>query len=450
MEFPIDTQSGRLDIAIIGAGISGMAAAWLLSHQHNVTVYEASSRIGGHSNTVDASTPSGIVPVDTGFIVYNELNYPNLTALFRLLEVPTAASEMTFAVSLDGGALEYAGTSLGTLFGQRRNVVSPRFWAMLRDLRRFYRDASKDIGALDDKRVTLGEYLGERGYGAAFQEDHLLPMAAAIWSSAPADVRGYPAAQFIRFCDNHGLLKISGRPPWRTVVGGSREYVARLTARYADRVQTGRRVQAIRREGGAVWLRDDNGATARFDHAVVTTHADQALGLLEDPSEGEKSVLGAFRYAANLAVLHSDPGLMPKRRAVWSSWNYLGRRGEGGDAKLSVTYWMNRLQPISPTPPLFVTLNPLCPPRADTILHSEIYEHPQFDLRAMQAQRRLWSLQGQRGTWFCGAYFGSGFHEDGLQAGLAVAEALGGMRRPWTVAGESDRIHLPSAAERAA
>ena len=422
-----------------------MSAAWLLSARHRVTVYEAAPRLGGHSNTVDAPGMQGLVPVDTGFIVYNEPSYPNLTALFRLLEVPTQASDMSFAVSMDGGALEYAGTDLFGLFAQKRNLLRPRFWSMLVDLRRFYRQASADNGRLGED-VTLGAYLDAGGYGRAFQEDHLLPMAAAIWSTPAGRVRDYPAGAFIRFCANHGLLQFTGRPVWRTVTGGSRAYVQRLTARYGDRIRLGTEVAVVRRTGQGVEVRDRQGGVEHFDHVVIAAHADQALAMLEQPTPEETSLLGAFAYTKNLAVLHRDAALMPTRRAVWASWNYLARsdhrRGADAAALPCVTYWMNRLQAIPQTTPLYLTLNPPVSPDPAKILRREIYEHPVFDAAAIAAQQRLWSLQGVRNVWFCGAYFGAGFHEDGLQAGLAVAEALGGVRRPWSVANESGRIVL--------
>jgi len=434
----------RLKIAVIGTGISGMSAAWLLSQRHDVTVYERAPRVGGHSNTVGVRSADRHIPVDTGFIVYNPLNYPNLTALFAHLEVPTKASDMSFGVSLDGGRLEYAGSDLAGLFAQKRNLVRPRFWAMLRDLLRFYREAPAASAALRDPRITLGDYLRDGGYGPAFCRDHLLPMAAAIWSAPPDAMLAYPAAAFIRFHANHGLLQLKNRPQWRTVDGGSRTYVERLTASFADCIHLDRGVISVRRRSKGIVVCDTLGGEQRFDHVVLATHADQALALLADADRNEQAVLGAFRYSRNLAVLHTDERFMPKRRAAWASWNFIGDRHV--DAGVCVSYWMNRLQSIASDSDLFVTLNPPRPPRAGTLLHSEVYEHPMFDARAILAQSRLWSLQGRANTWFCGAYFGAGFHEDGLQAGLAVAEALGGIRRPWSVANESGRIQLPTAA----
>ena len=432
--------SEPLKIAIVGTGISGMAAAWLLSARHEVTVYERADRIGGHSNTVDAQTANGPVPVDTGFIVYNEHTYPNLTALLARLGVPSEASEMSLAISLDQGALEYSGDSLATVFAQKRNIVSPRFWSMLRDLYRFYRDAPGDIARLGSE-ATLGDYLKLGGYGDAFRDDHLLPMAAAIWSTPAKAMLDYPAAAFIRFQENHGLLRLKDRPIWRTVRGGSRSYVNQLTKPYADRIRLNEHIVSIRRDAKGVDIQTANSDVRRYDHVVMAAHADQSLAMLSDPTPQECALLDPFRYSRNLAVLHCDEGLMPQRRSIWSSWNYIGER-TGDENAVTVSYWMNRLQQLHSKTQMFVTLNPTRPPHAGTIFHSEMYEHPIIDTGALAAQRKLWSLQGRNRTWFCGAYFGAGFHEDGLQSGLAVAEQLGGIKRPWFVPDESGRIHL--------
>ncbi|EKS29911.1 NAD(P)/FAD-dependent oxidoreductase [Afipia felis] len=423
-----------LDIAVVGSGISGLSAAWLLSKRHRVVLYEADNRLGGHSHTVDA----GGLAVDTGFIVFNENTYPNLTALFDHIGVATKCSDMSFAVSLDDGRLEYSGTGLLGLFAQRRNAISPRFWMMLRDLVRFYREAPRNVAALG--MITLDEYLDAAGYGDGFRNDHLYPMAAAIWSTPAAKIGTYPAASFIRFCESHGLLKLTGRPVWRTVAGGSRCYVRRLSETIPE-VVSNYPIKAIVRTGNGAEVIGLEGNRRHFDHVVIAAHADEALKLLADPSSEERRLLGAFEYIFNDAVLHSDTRLMPQRRRVWSSWNYMTRDDLDG-RRLAVTYWMNRLQEIESDRPLFVTLNPHKEIEADTILKQMRYSHPRFDAAAMEAQKQLWSLQGSRNTWFCGAYFGAGFHEDGLQAGLAVAEAIGGVRRPWTVRHESGRIHI--------
>jgi len=433
----------RLRIAVVGTGIAGMAAAWLLHPAHEVTVFEAAAAPGGHSHTVEVPGLDGPVAVDMGFIVYNPSAYPNLTALFQHINVPTHGSDMSFAVSLRGGRLEYAGTDLAGLFGQRRNLLRPRFWMMLRDITRFYREAEADMKRLDPD-TSLGAYLSARGYGPDFMRDHLLPMAAAIWSTPADQIAAYPALAFLRFCQNHGLLLLRNRPQWRSVIGGSREYVRRLTAPFAAAIRLNCPVRAIRRVPGGVMLRAGGGEEVRYDHVVIATHADQARSLLSDGSEREYALLGALGSTRNEVVMHRDPALMPRRRRVWSSWNYIG--AAAGNA-LCVTYWMNRLQQIPGAGPVFVTLNPVQPPAPETVLHRVDFDHPCFDAAAMRAQRDLWGLQGERRTWFCGAWFGAGFHEDGVQAGLAVAEALGGVRRPWRVAGESDRLPLPPEGE---
>jgi predicted NAD/FAD-binding protein len=440
-----------LKVAVIGSGVSGLSCAWLLQGRHDVTVYEADPRIGGHSHTVEAAAGADTIPVDTGFIVYNEANYPNLTALFRHLGVETQHAEMSFGVSLDGGALEYGSAHLGALLAQPGNLFKPRFWAMIADLVRFYREAPQALADLEREPLTLGELLDRGGYGEAFQHDHLLPQVGAIWSTSPAGARDYPALALIRFFTNHGLLNLTTRPQWRTVAGGSRAYVAKLTAPFADRIRRDCAVVRVRRLiGGGVEVRDRQGHVERFDRVVIATHADQSLAMVEAPTAREQAILGAFRYSKNVAVLHSDAALMPRRRAAWSGWNHIGRRDQPDG--FCVTYWMNRLQTLPRRRDLFVTLNPCVTPDPAKVIGSYMYDHPLFDTAALNAQRRLWSLQGVGGLWYCGAHFGAGFHEDGLQSGLAAAEHLSAdqpkpVRRPWSVADESGRIHIAGASE---
>ena len=427
----MEQQAGRQRIAVVGAGITGLSCAWLLGQHHEVTLFEALPRLGGHSHTVEVAG----VPVDTGFIVYNEPAYPNLTALFAHLNVETKATDMSFSVSLREGGLEYAGSDLRGLFAQPLNALRPRFWAMLRDLLRFYRTAPQDAARLQD--MSLGDYVRQGGYGEAFLHDHLYPMIAAVWSCPEGRAQDLPATAFIRFCENHGLLKLTGRPLWRTVHGGARAYVERLHTAFAGAVRH-EAVTRLRRLPGGVELRTAQGGEI-FDQVVLACHADESFALLEDPSEAERAIIGAFRTTPNEVILHRDAAAMPRRRAAWAAWNYAG-----GEEQVAVTYWMNRLQNLPSEQDWFVTLNP-CQPLRGAVLR-QVFTHPVFDLPALRAQARLWEVQGINRTWFCGAWWGAGFHEDGLQAGLAVAEALGGVRRPWEVPNASGRIPARQAA----
>ncbi|THD42483.1 MAG: FAD-dependent oxidoreductase [Bradyrhizobium sp.] len=436
------TSPARLKIAVVGTGISGLSAAWLLHRRHDVVIFEKADRIGGHSNTVHASVGGDIVPVDTGFIVYNPDTYPNFVELLRVLDVESELSDMSFGVSLEGGGVEYCGDNLAGLFAQRANLLRPRFWSMVADITRFYRRAADDARRLCDDCLSLGDYLAKGKYGAAFRDLYILPLASAIWSAPTAEILSYPAAAFLRFQDNHGLLRVRERPDWVTIKGGSERYVKRLIQGFAAQIRTGANIAQIERVAGKAIVVHASGEREAFDHIVIATHPDQALALLADPTQDERAVLGAFRYSRNEAVLHTDETMMPRRRAVWSSWNATGGAGPTQECA-SVTYWMNRLQNLPTRTDLFVTLNPMRPLRDGAVLKSETYEHPIFDAAALAAQKRLWDIQGGRHTWYCGAYFGAGFHEDGLQAGLAVAELLGDVRRPWRVADESARIPAP-------
>lgn len=423
------SDSGRQRVAIVGSGIAGSAAAWALRDVADITLYEADARPGGHTATVEVDYDGVPVAVDTGFIVYNELNYPDLTALFAHLGVATHESNMGFSLSLDGGRMEWSGESYRAIFAQRRNALSPAFLWMLREILRFNRQcvADRDCGYIG--HATIGEYLARRRFSAAFRDDYLIPMAAAIWSTPRAEMLDYPAAAFITFFENHRLIH-NERPVWRTVSGGSRNYLDRILAPLGNRLRLATPVRSILRDafGATVWAGDR--APERYDHVVIAAHTDQALAMLGDPSPTEQKVLSAIRYRPNRVVLHRDPRLMPRRRAAWSAWNYLRSSEAGGETEVSITYWMNRLQGIDPQRPLFVSLNPTTEPREECVFGEWTFDHPQFDARALSARARLDDIQRVRNTSFAGAWTGHGFHEDGLRSGLDASLALGATV-PW-------------------
>ncbi len=412
-----------MKIAIIGTGIAGLSAAWALNQKYEITVFEKRSRLGGHSHTV--KTPEGVA-VDTGFIVYNDWTYPYLIQLFRHLDVPVKRSDMSFAVSIDDGKLEYAGDSLNTLFAQRKNIFRFSYWRMLRDIAKFYHQAPIWVQRHPDSRVTLGRFLQHYKYSDAFIHNHLIPMGAAIWSTPADKMLEFPASTFIHFCENHGLLKIRNRPTWRTVDGGSREYVERLTADFKEKINIGEKVShVLRGKDSATVTTTKDGETQiySFDHVIIATHGDEALRLLQNPSTEEQDVLSGFKYSQNQTYLHTDRHLLPQKKRVWSSWNYMTNQKDD-QTKVSVTYWMNRLQKLDSQTDYFVSLNPLQKPKPDTIIKEMVYYHPQFDGTMIAAQKKLHTIQGINRTWFCGSYAGYGFHEDALCSGLAIAKAF--------------------------
>ncbi|MFG0331304.1 MAG: NAD(P)/FAD-dependent oxidoreductase [Phycisphaerales bacterium] len=414
-----------MKVAIIGSGVSGLVCAHLLHRDHDITVFEADARVGGHANTVTATHNGRDTPVDTGFIVYNERNYPNLTRLFRRIEVPTQPAPMSFSVRCDASNMEYGGSSIRALYAQRRNLIRPRFHRMLADILRFNRRAPGDLanGAIP-AQATLGEYLERERYGALFVEKYLLPMGSAIWSAPLASMRDFPLRFFVRFFDNHGMLQVRDRPQWRTVVGGSREYVARLTRPFRSQIETSTPVLRVRRYNEFIEAILPGGERRRFDEVVFATHSDQALRILDrDATRAERDILGAIPYQANETVLHSDAGLLPRRRRAWSSWNYHLSQNDPG--RVAVSYNMSILQSLEGERPLSVTLN-----RTDAIdprlVHERLnYSHPQFTEAGLEAQRRHAEVSGRNRTHYCGAYWGNGFHEDGVVSALRVGARFG-------------------------
>jgi uncharacterized protein len=416
-------------VAVVGSGIAGLAAARALAAHARVTLFEAADRFGGHTHTVEMTLDGVRHGVDTGFLVFNETTYPLLTGLLAELDVATAPSEMSFSVQARDAGLEWSGCNLDTVFAQRANLARPAFWRMLADLLRFNRlttalaQDTTAAGALAIAR-PIGDFLDAERFSRAFRDWYLLPMIACIWSCPTEQMLRFPMATLVRFCHNHGLLQIAGRPPWRTVRGGAYGYVGRMLASIADaRLKTP--VRRVRRlAGGGVELATDFGSE-RFDRLVLACHSDQALALLADPTTAERDVLGAIRYHPNRAVLHTDTAVLPRRRKAWAAWNY-ERAGHAGRESASVClhYLINRLQPLPWKRPVIVSLNPLAEPAPGTV-HADIaYSHPVFDAAAVAAQTRLPGLQGVRDTWFCGAWTRYGFHEDGLASGLAVAAQM--------------------------
>lgn len=403
-----------------------MGAAYLLSADHDITLYEKNDYIGGHSRTIDVVTGNCKSPVDTGFIVFNDWNYPNLFGLFKALDVPYQKSDMSFGVSIDNGWLEYAS---GGLFAQKSNWFRPAYWTMLRDILRFNKQAP--IYIEKDSSITLGQCLDELGMGRWFRDYYLLAMGAAIWSCPIETIMKFPAKTFLRFFKNHGLLNIIKRPQWYSVTGGSREYVRRLIGSLDGQVHTGKGVQhVIPQVDGRVIVRAHDGAEESFDQVVLACHADEALAMIEAPTADERDILGAFHYQDNRIVVHSDESFMPKNKSCWASWIYLSEGRKDSKASVSLSYWMNNLQNLKTDKPILVTLNPGRRPSADSIMDEHIFAHPIFDQGAIDAQERINEIQGKRGLWFCGAYQRYGFHEDGLLSAVNVAKSMGASI-PW-------------------
>jgi predicted NAD/FAD-binding protein len=416
-------------VAIIGTGIAGLGAAYLLHRVHDITVYEKSGRLGGHTRTINVRYGEREIAVDTGFIVFNRPNYPHFSRMLDHLGVRVHESDMSFAATIDGGRFEWGAKNLNAVLGQRRNVFSLDFYRICRDVARFNAQAPAMVER--HPGLSLGELIASLNLGEGFRDYYLLPMGGAIWSCPLKTMLDFPAASFVKFFANHGLLQFSRQPQWYTVTGGAKTYVARLTAAFADRIRAGRGAATVTRTSAGVRVTDETGQTDSFDHVVFACHGDEALGALGDPTAAERDILGAFRYQKNHAVLHKDASVMPKRRRCWASWVYRSE-GEGEDAAISVSYWMNRLQGIDDSCPLFVTLNATRAIPEDHVFDRHDFMHPIFDAAAIAAQTRVQAMQGNLHTWFCGAHLRHGFHEDGLWSAVTVATRLGAPI-PWVV-----------------
>lgn len=412
-----------MKIAIIGSGIAGLTSAYLLNRRHDITLFEASHWIGGHTHTVDVRVDGRDYAIDTGFIVFNDWTYPHFIHLLERLGVASKPTEMSFSVNDPRSGLEYNGHSLNSLFAQRRNLLSPGFWGMLRDILRFNKQTLQD---LDQQRIpaelTLGEYLRRNGYGPRFTDHYIVPMGSAIWSMSLADMLGFPLQFFVRFCKNHGLLSVNDRPQWRVIEGGSRSYVAPLTESFASRIRLNCPVQRVERDAEGVTLHSAAGQE-RFDKVVFACHSDQALALLAEPSAAEREILGALPYADNDVVLHTDTRLLPTRPLAWASWNY--RLGGPAEQPAAVTYDMNILQGIDSATTFCVSLNQTAAIDPTQILARFSYAHPQYSLAGLAAQARWEELLGAQHSYYCGAYWANGFHEDGVVSALRVAAAFG-------------------------
>ncbi|MES2476626.1 MAG: FAD-dependent oxidoreductase [Verrucomicrobiota bacterium] len=416
----------REKIAIVGSGISGMACAWFLGREHDVTVYEKDDRTGGHCHTVMVPEGGGHVPVDTGFMVYNEVTYPLLTRLFKQLDVVTKPTSMSFSVRHDAAGIEFNGGSINLLFGQRKNLFKLRYWRMLMQINRFNQETVKELEEGRYGEMTLRDYVTARGYGDDFLNWYLCPMAAAVWSSPPERIETFPARTLMRFWHNHGFLGLDTQHPWRTVAGGSRCYVEKLTAPFRDRIRHGAPVSAI--QGSTVHLED--GSAETYDRVVISAHGDQAIQMLPHPTALEAELLSKFRYQENVALLHTNPRFMPQTRRCWAAWNYrIDAHGHH-----STHYWMNELQGVSEKTQYFVSINPSSPVPDEWVKRRLVYEHPIFDLAAVEAQQhlpRLHEVGQETRRYFCGAWQRYGFHEDGLWSAVNVCAKILG-KDPWS------------------
>ncbi|MDG2293039.1 MAG: FAD-dependent oxidoreductase [Methylophilaceae bacterium] len=412
-------------IAIIGTGISGLGAAYLLQHEHELVVYEKNAYVGGHSRTIDVPVEHGVLPVDTGFIVFNDWNYPHLFGLFDHLKVPYQKSDMSFGVSINQGWLEY---SSGGLFAQRSNLIRPQYWRMLFDVFKFNKQALAYIDR--DPSISLGDCLEKLNMGTWFKRYYILAMGAAIWSCPVETIMQFPAQTFLRFFKNHGLLSINHRPQWYTVTGGSREYKSRLIQSFEAQIRLNNGAVSVVHQDDEIQVTDQHGDTQTFDHVIFACHADEALQMMAQPSADEADILSHFKYQSNQIIVHSDVSFMPQHQQCWASWVYLSEQQEDKSNGVSLSYWMNNLQSLDTKIPIIITLNPARRPKEALIIDEHHFTHPIFDYHAIVSQSKIQRIQGKRNFWFCGAYQRYGFHEDGLLSAVNVVKALGGSI-PW-------------------
>jgi len=418
-------ESKRKRIAVIGGGISGLGSAYLLKEEAELTLYEKNSYLGGHSRTLDVEIDGDRIPVDTGFIVFNEKNYPLLTALFDELKVPVVKSDMSFGVSIGNRWLEYASNGLGGLFMSIRNLTNPKMWGLLFDILKFNKKAIQYLKA--PPSLSLEDCLDELGMGDWFKKYYLLPMGGAIWSCPLDTMLKFPAASFVRFFNNHGLLSIKDHPQWFSVRGGAREYVKRIMSSLEGKVEIRPEAVEVERIGSleSVMVRDSEGVEKYFDEVIIAAHADEALKMLRNPTTDEQDILGAFQYQPNEVILHTDEEFMPKRRSAWASWVYRSEEINDSNPSISLSYWMNNLQSLNTEVPIIVTLNPSREPAEGTVHNRHSFDHPVFDEAAMHAQGRIMEIQGKNRVWYCGAYQRNGFHEDGLWSAVRIAREMG-------------------------
>lgn len=432
---PQQAPRRKKKIAVIGSGISGLSAAWFLGQEHSVTLFEKEKKLGGHTNTVNMHLEGQNIAVDTGFIVFNLPNYPNLGAMFRHLGVLTEPTDMSFSVSVNDGELEYAGSNLNTLFAQRRNLFSPQHWSMIREIMRFNNQAKANLSQNTIGEVSLTAYLDEYKFSQRLRDYYLLPMGAAIWSCPVERMGDFPAQSFLQFFENHGLLNVADRPQWETVHGGAQHYIDAIVSLDLFKVRVNAGVHTVAKTDMGVMVETLNGEFETFDEVVFACHADQAYRMMNEDLKAHFAPLQHFTYQENIAYLHQDENLMPVRKKAWSSWNYL-RDTSDNQAAVAVTYWMNQLQNLPTKKPIFVTLNPQKPPLALQTEQRIVYQHPVFDTAAMASQPKLKALQGQQNIWLCGSYMGYGFHEDGITSSVELAK-LWGIDLPW----QAKKVH---------